>query len=124
MTDIITIDLVVIQFIHFDFKCGDFFLCIFLRIRIFISFSVNVKLLLMIFVMFTSCFLSSSSNTSLLIFIIFSRSIETFGLVAILKEFECCFDHMIADMLNNKKRNLVVTKLFVGGKKLNISRFY
>ena len=31
------------------------------------------------------------------------------------------FDDMIADMLNNKKRNLVVTELFIRGRKLNIS---
>ena len=27
---------------------------------------------------------------------------------------------MIADMLNNKKRNLVVTELFIKGKKINV----
>ena len=31
------------------------------------------------------------------------------------------FDNMIADMLRNKKLNLIVTKLFIRGKKLNIS---
>ena len=31
------------------------------------------------------------------------------------------FDHMIADMLNNKKLNPIVTELFVRGKKLNTS---
>ena len=31
------------------------------------------------------------------------------------------FDNMIADVLSNKKRNRVVTKLFVRGTKLNIS---
>ena len=31
------------------------------------------------------------------------------------------FDHMIADMLSNKKRNPVVTELFIRGRKLNIS---
>ena len=31
------------------------------------------------------------------------------------------FDDMIADMINNKKLNSVVTKLFVRGRKLNIS---
>ena len=30
------------------------------------------------------------------------------------------FDDMIADMLNNKKRNLVVTELFIKGKKINV----
>ena len=30
------------------------------------------------------------------------------------------FDDMIADMLNNKKRNPVVTELFITGRKLNI----
>ena len=31
------------------------------------------------------------------------------------------FDNMIADMLNNKKFNPIVTEFFVSGKKLNIS---
>ena len=31
------------------------------------------------------------------------------------------FDDMIADMTNNKKLNSVVTELFIGGRKLNIS---
>ena len=31
------------------------------------------------------------------------------------------FDHMIADMINNKKLNSIVTELFVRGRKLNIS---
>ena len=31
------------------------------------------------------------------------------------------FDDMIADMLSNKKRTPVVTKLFITGRKLNIS---
>ena len=31
------------------------------------------------------------------------------------------FDDMIADMLSNKKPNLIVTELFIRGKKLNIS---
>ena len=31
------------------------------------------------------------------------------------------FDDMIADMLSNKKFNLIVTELFLRGKKLNIS---
>ena len=30
------------------------------------------------------------------------------------------FDDMIADMINNKKLNPVVTQLFIGGRKLNI----
>ena len=30
------------------------------------------------------------------------------------------FDDMIADMLNNKKLNLIVIELFVRGRKLNI----
>ena len=30
------------------------------------------------------------------------------------------FDKMIADMLNNKKLNRIVTKLFIRGRKLNI----
>ena len=33
------------------------------------------------------------------------------------------FDDMIADMLSNKKLNPVVTELFIGGRKLNISLF-
>ena len=31
------------------------------------------------------------------------------------------FDDMIADMLTNKKRNLVVTEVFIRGRKLSIS---
>ena len=31
------------------------------------------------------------------------------------------FDDMIADMTNNKKLNSIVTKLFIRGRKLNIS---
>ena len=31
---------------------------------------------------------------------------------------------MIADMLSNKKLNLVVPELFIGGRKLNISLFF
>ena len=31
------------------------------------------------------------------------------------------FDDMIADMINNKKLNSIVTKLFIRGRKLNIS---
>ena len=31
------------------------------------------------------------------------------------------FDDMIADMLSKKKRNPIVTKLFIRGRKLNIS---
>ena len=31
------------------------------------------------------------------------------------------FNHMIADMINNKKLNSVVTELFIRGRKLNIS---
>ena len=31
------------------------------------------------------------------------------------------FDNMIADMINNKKLNAVVTELFIRGRKLNIS---
>ena len=31
------------------------------------------------------------------------------------------FDNMIADMINNKKLNLIVTKLFIRRRKLNIS---
>ena len=30
------------------------------------------------------------------------------------------FDHMIADMLSNKKLNPIVTELFIRGRKLNI----
>ena len=33
------------------------------------------------------------------------------------------FDYMIADMINNKKLYLVVTKLFIRGRKINISVF-
>ena len=31
------------------------------------------------------------------------------------------FDDMIADMINNKKLNSIVTELFIGSRKLNIS---
>ena len=31
------------------------------------------------------------------------------------------FDDMIADMINNKKLNTIVTELFIRGRKLNIS---
>ena len=31
------------------------------------------------------------------------------------------FDDRIADMLSNKKRNSIVTELFIRGRKLNIS---
>ena len=31
------------------------------------------------------------------------------------------FDDMIADMINNNKLNLIVTELFIRGRKLNIS---
>ena len=31
------------------------------------------------------------------------------------------FDDMIADMIHNKKLNLIVTELFIRGRKLNIS---
>ena len=31
------------------------------------------------------------------------------------------FDNMISDMINNKKLNVVVTELFIRGRKLNMS---
>ena len=34
------------------------------------------------------------------------------------------FDDMIANMINNKKLHLIVTELFIRGRKLNISVFY
>ena len=34
------------------------------------------------------------------------------------------FDDMIADMLSDKKRKLIVTELFVRGRKLNISTVF
>ena len=34
------------------------------------------------------------------------------------------FDGVIADMINNKKLNLVVTELFIRGRKFNISMVY
>ena len=34
------------------------------------------------------------------------------------------FNDMIADMINNKKLNLIVTELFTGGRKLNISTVF
>ena len=33
------------------------------------------------------------------------------------------FDDMVADMINNKKLNSIVTELFIRGRKLNISVF-
>ena len=33
------------------------------------------------------------------------------------------FEDMIADMIQNKKLNSIVTELFIGGRKLNISLF-
>ena len=34
------------------------------------------------------------------------------------------FDDMIADMIHNKKLNSIVTKLFIRGRKLNISLIF
>ena len=34
------------------------------------------------------------------------------------------FDDMIADMINNKRLNPIVTELFISGRKLNISIVY
>ena len=34
------------------------------------------------------------------------------------------FDDMIADMINNKKLNSIITELFIRGRKLNISLVY
>ena len=34
------------------------------------------------------------------------------------------FDDMTSDMINNKELNLVVTELFIRGRKLNISIVY
>ena len=34
------------------------------------------------------------------------------------------FDDMIADMINNKKLNSIVTDLFIRGRKLNISLLF
>ena len=34
------------------------------------------------------------------------------------------FDDMIADMLSNKKRNSIVTELFISGRKLHISTVF
>ena len=34
------------------------------------------------------------------------------------------FDYMIADMINNKKLNSIVTELFIRGRKLNISLIF
>ena len=90
--EIIGVDLVDIYFIHLDFYFFHHVSILSFRsltscFRIYISFIVNVTLLLMIFVMFTSCFLNSSSNTFLISFAIFSSSREIFGRVAILKEF-------------------------------------
>ena len=56
--------------------------------RMFISFIFNLKLPLIIIVMYTSCFLNSSLNTSLTIFVIFSSLREISGQFIILKKFE------------------------------------
>ena len=48
------------------------------------------------------------------------KNIEEYNLVKKCKVL-ICFDGMIADMINNKKLNPVVTELFIRGKKLNIS---
>ena len=37
------------------------------------------------------------------------------------REILIVFDDMIADMINNKKLNSIVTELFIRGRKLNIS---
>ena len=56
--------------------------------RMFISFIFNLKLPLIIIVMYTSCFLNSSLNTSLTSFVIFSSLREISGQFIILKKFE------------------------------------
>ena len=38
-----------------------------------------------------------------------------------IKKRKVFFDDMMADMINNNKLNPIVTKLFIGGRKLNIS---
>ena len=48
------------------------------------------------------------------------KNIEEYNLVKKCKVL-ICFDDMIADMINNKKLNPVVTELFIRSKKLNIS---
>ena len=40
------------------------------------------------------------------------------------REILIIFDDMIADMLCNKKRNAIVTELFIKGRKLNISLIF
>ena len=42
-------------------------------------------------------------------------------MIIILIKKKIVFDDMIADMINNKKSNSIVTKLFIRGRKLNIS---
>ena len=42
-------------------------------------------------------------------------------IIQIKKEILVVFDDMIADMVNNKKLNPIVTELFIRGRKLNIS---
>ena len=37
------------------------------------------------------------------------------------RKIQIVFDDMIADMVNNKKVNSIVTELFIRGRKLNIS---
>ena len=48
------------------------------------------------------------------------KNIEDYNLGKKLKVL-IIFDDMIADMINNKKLNPIVTELFIRGRKLNIS---
>ena len=50
----------------------------------------------------------------------FKKKIEAYNIDKKHKIF-IVFDNMIADMINKKKLNLVVTELFIRGGKLNIS---
>ena len=48
------------------------------------------------------------------------KNIEDYNLIKKRKVL-IVFDDMIADMINNKKLNPVVTQLFIRGRKINIS---
>ena len=48
------------------------------------------------------------------------KNIEDYNLIK-KRKILIVFDDMIADMINNNKLNPIVTKLFIRGRKLNIS---
>ena len=49
------------------------------------------------------------------------KNIEKYNLGKKCKVLIIVFDDLIADMINNKKLNPIVTELFIRGRKLNIS---